>query len=359
VGYLHANRIVHRDIKPENFLLFGKPNSPEANVLKLCDFGTAMVLTERKPRSMVNIGTLSYTAPEVYCHKGADLPADMWSLGVVLYVMLTGTNPFRGGKDCTKQETVKKIKSGLFATQRSAWLNLPEPAQDMVKRFLVLGEELRSTAPEALSHVWLVDARLSKSLPSEEDSEMLAVAAFRLALQMANLQEPQRLALAACAMATTEAELGQSSVWRSLFTTLDQDIDGRLSLDEFCGGLRKLAGIPLSEVSETDLMAAALVADTDDSGAIEWAEWLALALLGQKQLSKEEVLMSNAHRLVDRPLGDQADQKQVAHRIQEYARSLRPVADEEDGNYDFVSKSDFRLVIASCHDERCSLLNGF
>lgn len=52
---------------------------------------------------MVNIGTLSYTAPEVYMRRGADLAADIWSLGVVLYVMLTGTNPFRNGKETTKQ----------------------------------------------------------------------------------------------------------------------------------------------------------------------------------------------------------------------------------------------------------------
>lgn len=63
-----------------------------------------MSFSTRPPRrSMVNIGTLSYTAPEVYMRRGADLAADIWSLGVVLYVMLTGTNPFRNGKETTKQ----------------------------------------------------------------------------------------------------------------------------------------------------------------------------------------------------------------------------------------------------------------
>ncbi|CAK9082999.1 Calcium-dependent protein kinase 2 (PfCDPK2) [Durusdinium trenchii] len=148
VGYLHAGRIVHRDVKPENFLVSGDTDRPEELVLKLCDFGTATVLTQQKPRSMVNIGTLSYTAPEVYMRKGADLPADIWSLGVVLYVMLTGTNPFRNGKETSKQETVKRIKSGVFATQRAGWLKVSEPGQDMVKKLLVLIEDKRLTCCE-------------------------------------------------------------------------------------------------------------------------------------------------------------------------------------------------------------------
>merc|ERR1719215_45506 len=130
VGYLHSQNIVHRDIKTENFLLVGEKNSPQNNVLKLCDFGTATRLTNEMPRSMESIGTLSYTAPEIYNNRGATVAADCWSLGVVLYVLVTGTNPFRLPGAVNREETIKRIKEGNFDRSRIAWRNVSEPAQD-------------------------------------------------------------------------------------------------------------------------------------------------------------------------------------------------------------------------------------
>eukprot|EP00930_Biecheleria_cincta_P000253 TRINITY_DN10052_c0_g1_i1.p1 TRINITY_DN10052_c0_g1~~TRINITY_DN10052_c0_g1_i1.p1 ORF type:complete len:597 (-),score=102.16 TRINITY_DN10052_c0_g1_i1:156-1946(-) len=340
VAYLHANRIVHRDIKPENFLLDEEQCSIEETVIKLCDFGTATQLTESKPRSVVNIGTLSYTAPEVYEHKGADLAADMWSLGVVVYVMLTGTNPFRAGKDQTKQATVQKIKHGNFATQRPSWQNVSEKGQDIVRKFLVLDETTRLTCPQALDHVWLSDV---PKLALQEGVQALAMTVLRLVLRLQSLKEPQRLALVACAMAATEADLGRPSAWRRLFVALDKDMDGRLSVEEFCSGIRNMSGIPVSQVSEANLKAAALAADIDGNGSIDWAEWLVLGLLGLEDLSEQDAIITTAHRLVDRSLGNIAGPKQMAHQIHEFASTLR-----EQTDIAFLSLSDFRLVLASC-----------
>eukprot|EP00930_Biecheleria_cincta_P000255 TRINITY_DN10052_c0_g1_i3.p1 TRINITY_DN10052_c0_g1~~TRINITY_DN10052_c0_g1_i3.p1 ORF type:complete len:583 (-),score=101.12 TRINITY_DN10052_c0_g1_i3:70-1818(-) len=348
VAYLHANRIVHRDIKPENFLLYGEPGSLQEMVIKLCDFGTATQLTESKPRSVVNIGTLSYTAPEVYEHKGAELPADMWSVGVVVYVMLTGTNPFRAGKDQTRQVTVQKIKDGNFATQRASWQNVSEKGQDMVRKFLVLDEKTRLTCPKALDHMWLSDM---PKLASEEGVQVLAMTVLRLVLKMEFLKEPQRLALVACAMAATEADLARPSAWRSLFVALDQDMDGRLCVTEFCSGLGKMSGVPVAEVSEEHLMAAALAADIDGNGSIDWAEWLVLGLVGLEELPKQDVIITTAHRLLDRSLGNIAGPKEMALRIHEFAVDLREETDEKDTDAGFLSLTDFRLVLASCQGQ--------
>eukprot|EP00931_Biecheleriopsis_adriatica_P024438 TRINITY_DN15228_c1_g1_i1.p1 TRINITY_DN15228_c1_g1~~TRINITY_DN15228_c1_g1_i1.p1 ORF type:complete len:623 (-),score=119.13 TRINITY_DN15228_c1_g1_i1:94-1920(-) len=351
ISYLHANQIVHRDLKPENYLLVGADGAGEADVLKLCDFGTAMQLTEKRPRSMVNIGTLSYTAPEVYAHRGADLPADAWSLGVVLYVMLTGTNPFRGSKTATKQDTVKKIKTGVFATQRPSWLKVTEQGQDLVKKLLVLSEHHRLTGPEALRHPWLADVRRGDSFDDEE-AETLAVSALRFMCQMPRLEEPQRYALAACTMAATEADVEQPSAWRRLFILLDQDADGSLSHEELCAGLRKLAGVPRSEVSDAEIMSAALAADFDGSGALEWNEWLAIALLSVENLS-ETLIVDVAHRLLDRQMPESivepvksgvGESMQVAKSIRKFANQLRR-GDEDD---EALRVEDLRLVLLSC-----------
>lgn len=352
VAYLHSSRIVHRDIKPENFLLYGEPGSIQETVIKLCDFGTATQLTDKRPRSMVNIGTLSYTAPEVYEHKGAELPADMWSVGVVVYVMLTGTNPFRAGKDQSRQVTVQRIKDGNFATQRASWQSVSHKGQDIVRRFLVLDEAQRLKCSQALEHIWLSDM---PSPSAEEGLQALAMTALRLVNQLESLQEPQRLTLIACAMAATEADLQRPSAWRSLFLALDQDMDGRLCIEEFCSGLRKMSGIPFSEVSEEQLMTAAQAADMDGNGAIDWGEWLAIGLLGLEELSKQEVIVTTAHRLLDRSLGSIAGPKQMAHKIHEFALDLRAEMEEKSRDQVFLSLTDFRLVLTSCQVQQQGL----
>lgn len=348
VAYLHALRIVHRDIKPENFLLYGAQDSMQDTVIKLCDFGTATQLTEKRPRSMVNIGTLSYTAPEVYEHKGAELPADMWSVGVVVYVMLTGTNPFRAGKDQTRQATVQKIKAGNFATQRASWQSVCEDGQDLVKKLLVLDEKTRLTCPKALEHIWL--SKMPK-LALEDGLQALAMTVLRLVLKLECLKEPQMLALVACAMVATEADLRRPSLWRNLFVALDQDMDGCLTIEEFCSGLRTMSGVPVSEVSEENLRAAALIVDIDGSGTIDWAEWLSLGLLGLEELSKQDAIITTAHRLLDRPmsLGNiAAGPEQMAYRIHEFAMNLRSSTEDQVADVGLLSITDFRLVLASC-----------
>ncbi|CAE7479621.1 CPK3 [Symbiodinium natans] len=349
VGYLHSRRIVHRDIKPENFLVYGEPGEPQADVLKLCDFGTAMLLTDQKPRSMVNIGTLSYTAPEVYMRKGADLPADTWSLGVVLYVMLTGTNPFRAGKDTSKQDTVKKIKTGEFATQRPGWLKVSENGQDLVRKLLVLGEDKRLTCVQAQKHEWLLAARRMSLPPDEEEPETLAVTVVRLLRQMQRLEDPQRYALLTCALGATEADLPQPSAWRLLFLGLDQDSDGVLSMEELTSGLRKLAGVPRAEVSDDELNTAAKAADVDGSGNIDWAEWLAVGLLSA-ELSQADVLLETAHRLLCR-LWSENSTNDVVLAIWKFAQELRPQQQKEAGKVP-LSIADLRLVLTSCQGQK-------
>jgi len=304
VGYLHSKRIVHRDIKTENFLLLGEVGTPEANVLKLCDFGTAVVLTDRRPRSMENIGTLSYTAPEVYMQRGAVCAADCWSLGVVLYVLLTGTNPFRSAGSTTREDTVRRIRAGNFDRRRSAWMRLSELAQDLVREFLVLEESQRLSCNEALGSAWYLaeDRCADKSSTNVESLALHVPKLWALLLRLPHMAQAQKLALASCALAMTEADLtGLGMPWRDLFLTLDEDQDGRLSFRELGVGIRRLLGRASERVSDEQLMACVHAMDLDNSGAIEWVEFLAVALLGSQSASQAHGALSTAHRLLDRP----------------------------------------------------------
>jgi len=366
VGYLHARNIVHRDIKTENFLLFGAPGTREADTLKLCDFGTAARLSEQRPRSMENIGTLSYTAPEVYANKGAALAADNWSLGVVLYVMITGTNPFRvPGRKVDKEETVRRIRSGDFEQRRQSWLNVSIQGQDLIRRFLVLDECERLTCKKALLHKWLEESPspqdgvfpgVPNMLSCVGNSRMLAREAPKVMILLqliTRLSAAQRVAIECCALAATEADLNSTIPWRDLFIALDSDQDGRLSLTEFAVGLQTLAGSAApTSLKDGQLEDSIQALDFDGSGYVEWVEWLVIALMGSKGIAEACEPLSTAFRLIDRtaetsdPASEEAAQESISELI---ARS----APKMTGGAAVMSKDgactlqDLRFVLAS------------
>lgn len=156
VHYLHALRIVHRDIKPENFLVFYLPNG-EVTV-KLCDFGLAMdarqFLTEV-------CGSPSYVAPEVLRMENYGLPVDIWSCGIVFYVLLCHFPPFYA--DNTRR-LFSNIMKGSFDFPSPYWDDISGSAKDLVTKMLVLRADKRLTAEEIVSHPWF--AEVSKLLLS-------------------------------------------------------------------------------------------------------------------------------------------------------------------------------------------------
>lgn len=343
VSYLHSRRIVHRDIKPENFMLLGEPGSAEAEVLKICDFGTAALLSDEQPRSMVNIGTLSYTAPEVYARKGADLPADVWSLGVVLYVMVTGTNPFRSSKDASKQDTVNKIRAGLFDRQRRTWQLSSTQGKALISGCLVLDERTRLTCSKALNHGWL--GTTWRGLPSKETCNEVVTLIWTMLKHVRTLSDAQRLALTACSLSVTEADVPRSALWRSLFLIFDKDLDGRLSLSEVCQGLRLHLTQTLSRVPEDELIALVEELDFDKNGFIDWGEWLILALLSRIGFSKAP-FVPLAYRLLDRSAQSpsQAVRQTVGHVIADLAcKDTIPSSDQKG-----ISLEDFCAILSSC-----------
>mmetsp|Transcript_91909 Transcript_91909/g.182581 ORF Transcript_91909/g.182581 Transcript_91909/m.182581 type:complete len:757 (+) Transcript_91909:78-2348(+) len=333
LSYLHGISVVHRDVKTENFLLLGEPGCHHDHVIKLCDFGTAVQLTAQQPRAMERIGTLSYTAPEVYARLGACVLADSWSLGVVLYVLLVGASPFRETGDEPREDTVRRIQAGEYDQTRPAWLSLSPGAQDLVRRLLVVEERGRLRSVQALRHTWMLGGRQQQSAISNQPSMLgskgvhpakdgaLVYATYASVLlhffkRFACLDALQQLVLILCAQLTSEADLQelQSPVpWYDLFMALDVNEDGRLDFPEFVQGLRHFLNLSTTSVSDAQLEALVRALDLDCSGSVDWVEWVAVSLLsveGLRQGSDLQGLCSRpeplrtAFRLLDRPSGD-------------------------------------------------------
>lgn len=147
VSYLHSQNICHRDLKLENWLY----DSPaKDSKLKLCDFGFGQIV-EPSVQLTATLGSLFYVAPEVL-EGSYGLPCDMWSVGVIVYMLLSGVPPFDGKTDA---DVMAKIRQGRFVSHGKRWEGISETAKHFVKSMLRKDPYERLTAAEAAQHAWL------------------------------------------------------------------------------------------------------------------------------------------------------------------------------------------------------------
>lgn len=159
---LHARNIVHCDLKPENVLLSSVTNEFGYPQIKLCDFGFARIIEEKSFRRSV-VGTPAYLAPEVLLNKGYNRSLDMWSVGVVLYVSLSGTFPFNEEEDIQDQ-----IHNAEFMYPLDPWQEISANGIDLIKNLLQLQQRCRFTCDKSLIHAWLQDFQTWLDLRSLE-----------------------------------------------------------------------------------------------------------------------------------------------------------------------------------------------
>ncbi|XP_053123793.1 serine/threonine-protein kinase D2 isoform X2 [Hemicordylus capensis] len=146
--HLHFKNIVHCDLKPENVLLASAEPFPQ---VKLCDFGFARIIGEKSFRRSV-VGTPAYLAPEVLLNQGYNRSLDMWSVGVIMYVSLSGTFPFNEDEDINDQ-----IQNAAFMYPPNPWRQISVGAIDLINNLLQVKMRKRYSVDKSLSHSWLQD----------------------------------------------------------------------------------------------------------------------------------------------------------------------------------------------------------
>lgn len=152
LGYLHYEaRVVHRDIKPENILCVSLDNDTK---IKLCDFGFAAKIDQAEPHTCLSkvCGTPQYVAPEILRRKPYGAAVDMWSCGVVTYILLSGYAPF------SEQPNLNfNICSGNFSFHPDSWDHVSAEGKEFISQLLTLDPSSRMTADEALVHPWIAE----------------------------------------------------------------------------------------------------------------------------------------------------------------------------------------------------------
>ena len=150
MNYCHNTiKVIHRDLKPENIMIESIDNETGYYNIKIIDFGTATIIQSDKSENKV-LGSCYYIAPEVL-NKKYNEKCDIWSCGVILYILLSGNVPFNGRDE---REITQKIKLGKFDLNRKPFDNISEEAKDLIKQCLEMNVNKRINAKEAMEHPW-------------------------------------------------------------------------------------------------------------------------------------------------------------------------------------------------------------
>jgi len=274
VAYCHERGIVHRDLKPENLLL--ENDSPEA-MLKVIDFGTSCRMNPALPFSSIT-GTPYYIAPEVLLGKYNE-KCDVWSCGVILFILLCGSPPFPGRSD---REILDKVSAGLFSFESKyhvepEWRQVSEGGKQLVRKMLTMNPAQRVSIREVLNDLWLTSranshlqdktlgGRVLDNMQNFRGQCKLRQATFQfIACQLLSLQETREL--------------------RQIFMQLDENHDGKLSREELEHGYHLLDATAVKNMEKI-----MLDCDSDGSGFIDYSEFLTACIDWNSSL--------NEHRL--------------------------------------------------------------
>jgi calcium/calmodulin-dependent protein kinase I len=183
VAYLHRAGIVHRDIKPENIMLVSREE--QVPHIKLVDFGMSKLISPTE-KAMVPCGTLDYAAPELLSCKGYNKEVDMWSIGVVTYLMLTGTLPFT---DQDNNKAIKKIMEAHIDFNAAIWEAFTPQCKDFLSHLLTKDLNNRLSAEDALEHPWITHRHaLSSQLEINESRRSESVLLTNIQMSSALLR---------------------------------------------------------------------------------------------------------------------------------------------------------------------------
>ncbi len=267
ISYCHSKNIVHRDLKPENILFTEEDNDINNNTIKIIDFGLSRKFTRNKLSSPV--GTCYYVAPEILI-KDYSEKCDIWSAGVILYILLSGEPPFNGSNN---KNIYYKISTYKYNFPENKWNNISNEAKDLISKILV-PEEQRISADDILNHEWFKKVEVIERKNLNFDIE-----------QFCNYVQMNKLKKMVLTFITSRLNDIEVKDIKKIFLEFDSNKDGMISLEEFKNGLIKLN----IGTGAFDIENMFKEIDTDKNGSIDYTEFLSAAI-EQNKILKERRL---------------------------------------------------------------------
>ncbi|XP_037462942.1 calcium-dependent protein kinase 21-like isoform X2 [Triticum dicoccoides] len=325
----HSNGVIHRDLKPENFLF---ANKSEDAPLKVIDFGLSVFFNPGDRFTEV-VGSAYYMAPEVL-KRNYGQEVDVWSAGVILYILLCGVPPFWGDND---EKIAQAIIRGGLDFNREPWPRVSGNAKDLIRGMLDPDPAARLTAAQVLEHPWLKNAETAPNVSLGE--------AVRSRLQQFSaMNKFKKKALGVVARNMPVEELDK---YVQMFHLMDKDKNGNLSLEELVEGLH----INGQRVPESEIRMLLEAADTDGNGTLDCDEFVTVSL-HLKKMTNEKYLAA-AFRYFDKDGSGFIEIDELRQELgpneQAILEIIRDVDTDRDGR---ISYQEFELMMKSGADWR-------
>ena len=314
VAYCHDKGVIHRDLKPENILI---ENSEEKDKeyfhIKIIDFGTCEILKKKKLTEQ--IGTSFYIAPEVL-KNGYNEKCDLWSCGVILYILLCGSPPFYGKNE---KEIFQKILDGNVNFKHKIWNKMSDDAKNLVIKLLQVDPSQRLSASEALEDEWF-----KKNININKINETQSQNNFNIFIK--NISEfcaEQKLQQATLAFLVHNfAPKEELNELKKIFFAFDKNGDGKLSKEEFVTGLTNIDynfNFGLKEEESLDGLIKNI--DSDNNGYITFEEFLIASINKEKILTEKNLKM--AFDVFDRDKNGGISHEELKYILGEYNPNAR------------------------------------
>jgi calcium-dependent protein kinase len=269
LAFCHEQKVLHRDIKPENILLQSDRND---SPIKIIDFGVSDLNCNNEIRDMMQYSSVFYRSPEQFTGVCTD-KSDVWSVGVIIYLMLSGYLPFKGKNE---KQMAESIKNSPLNFSTPEWDNISEDAKDFIAHLLDKDPNKRYSAKQAFQHNWIQNGHsqyLYNRTVSQVGIKNLMKFRFHLKLRHAVLE----FIISHFTHTNEVYELQQA------FIAMDINGDGRLSWDEIN------VACMLLDYSKEEFESIMNECDANMNGCIDYTEFLTAASNWKKIINKNKL----------------------------------------------------------------------
>ena len=298
INYCHNMNIIHRDLKPESILIVNKNKSNNYPNIKISDFGMSTVVEKNTVQNKI-VGTIYYVAPEVI-NKKYNGKCDIWSCGVIMYVLLTKKPPFGGDMP---DEIIDNIQKGSYDLNSPTFDKISKSAIDLIQKLLNKDIEKRISAQEALNHPWFKEQK-SRELYNEILDQKI------LQKLLDNLKKYKKTSIiqetALAYLVHNFPQMKDVINACKLFNQIDINGDGKITENELYKGLCSKIK---SDTLEEDIKNIYQKLDMDDDGYIEYEEFVRAAVSKEKFMGDN--VLKFAFRFFDKDNSGKIDFEEI------------------------------------------------
>lgn len=337
IAYCHDQKgIVHRDLKPENFLF---SSEEEDAVIKIIDFGLSRHDDVKAGIMNTKVGTPYYVAPEVL-NREYTKNCDIWSIGVITYILLCGYPPFYGDTD---NQIFDSVRTGRFDFPSPDWDDTSKEAKNFIGRMLKRDPTQRLGAAEALQHPWIVENTRPAPQPRRQaDRRRSSIAVASRSVAFIKYRDMQKLKKSALGWLATNSTNDDIEALKGIFKKIDVNNDGTITLEELDECLKD-AHFSAKVTSDLKTLRRDLSVSKEDS--LNWRDFIALMMDKNLVMKEDNLRMVFDHfKSSDQDHITISDIVDLVGGSEQQAMDIMKLVDENsDGRIDF---NEFRQMMA-------------